>query len=122
MALIEVEPGDYMWLRAFARKPVMPPGKEPFAIYYIKTLIGICRFRLWETAYERKTITARALDATAFAPFGDIIDIRPQPDKIINQGNCARYHDLARLNFTKGGKAGISLFDAEASPFPIALN
>ena len=67
------------------------------------------------------TITARPLEATAFAPFGDIIDIRPQPDKIINQGKCARYHDLAGLDFTKGGKAGISLFDAEARSFPYRL-
>ena len=35
------------------------------------------------------TITARPMDAAGFAPFGDIIEIRPQPDKIINQGKCA---------------------------------
>ena len=66
-------------------------------------------------------IIARPLDAIAFAPYGDIIDIRPQPDKIINQGKCARYNDLATLDFIQSGKAGISLFNAEAIAFPYHL-
>ena len=61
------------------------------------------------------------LTAAAFAPFGDILDVAGDPDKIINQGLCGRYHDRATLDFADG-KAGISLFNAEARSFPIALD
>lgn len=59
----------------------------------------------------------RALTAEAFAPFGDVIELRDAPDKIINQGLCGRHHDLAQMDFSDG-RAGISLFDAEARHLP----
>lgn len=61
------------------------------------------------------------LTVNAFAPFGDVLEIAGDPDKIINQGLCGRHHDLARLDFADG-KAGISLFNAQARDFPIALD
>ncbi len=64
-----------------------------------------------------KTITARALTAEAFMPFGDVIERSGAPDKIINQGMCGRHHDLARMDFGSG-RAGISLFDAKARSLP----
>jgi len=57
------------------------------------------------------------LTAAAFAPWGDVIEKRGAPDRRINQGMCGRFHDLARLDFGDG-RAGISLFDAEARHLP----
>lgn len=67
-----------------------------------------------------KTIRPRPLTPAAFAPFGDVIDARGQPDKIINQGLCGRYHDRASLDFADG-RAGISLFDANPRSLPYRL-
>ncbi len=64
-----------------------------------------------------KALKTMALTADAFAPYGDVIEFSGTPDKIINQGLCGRYHDLATLDFTDG-RAGISLFDARARDLP----
>lgn len=61
------------------------------------------------------------LTATAFAPFGDVLDVAGDADKIINQGMCGRYHDRATLDFADG-RAGISLFKAQPRSFPIMLD
>ncbi|MDO5641303.1 MAG: ureidoglycolate lyase [Paracoccus sp. (in: a-proteobacteria)] len=66
-------------------------------------------------------ITARPLTQAEFAPYGEVIEIEGPPDRIINQGKCGRYHDLARLDFG-GGAAGISLFHAELRQMPYLLN
>jgi len=57
------------------------------------------------------------LTAAAFTPYGDVIEPRATPDVMINQGMCARHHDLAQLDFADG-HAGISLFDAKARSLP----
>ena len=61
------------------------------------------------------------LTAAAFAPFGDLLDVSGEPDKIINQGLCGRYHDRAVVEVTDG-KAGISLFNAQARQLPLVLD
>ncbi len=66
-------------------------------------------------------IRARPLTAEAFAPFGDVLEAVGDPDKIINQGLCGRFHDRARLDFGPGGRAGISLFQAEPRTLPYRL-
>ena len=66
-------------------------------------------------------LVARRLTAEAFAPYGDVIEARGTPDKIINGGLCGRFNDLARLDFGDG-RAGISLFDAQARAFPYRLD
>ena len=66
-------------------------------------------------------LQATAFDAGIFAQFGDVICTRKAPDKMINQGKCARYHDLAQLEFIGTGSAGISLFDAEPRALPYQL-
>jgi ureidoglycolate lyase len=62
------------------------------------------------------TVRAEPLTAAAFAAYGDVLeatgDFHP-----INAGLCARYHDRARLDFTDG-RAGLSLFDAQACALP----
>lgn len=66
-------------------------------------------------------ITVRPLTAEAFTPFGDVLDATGAPDKIINQGLCERFHDRARMDFGPGGRAGISLFQAEPRSLPCKL-
>ena len=66
------------------------------------------------------TIKTRPLTPSAFAPFGDVLQLRDTPDKIINQGLCGRHHDLAQMNMTNG-RAAISLFNAQPRQFPFTL-
>lgn len=66
-------------------------------------------------------IKAQLLTAAAFAPFGDVISADGAPDKMINAGLCGRFHDRARLDFG-GGRAGVSLFEAEPRQLPYALD
>ena len=61
-------------------------------------------------------IIAQPLTKKAFAPFGDVLELRDTPDKMINQDMCGRHHDLADLDFADG-RAGISLFDAVPKRF-----
>jgi ureidoglycolate lyase len=66
-------------------------------------------------------IKSEVLNARAFAPFGDILDTDGNPDMLINQGLCGRYHDRAVLDFGPGGRAGISIFNAEPRALPYTL-
>lgn len=66
-------------------------------------------------------LTATPLNPRDFAPFGDVIECRDVPDMIINAGRCGRHHDLAQMDFG-GGRAGISLFDAEARHWPVSID
>ncbi len=65
-------------------------------------------------------IAIRQLNTESFAAFGDVLELKAQPDKLINQGQCGRHHDLATLAFS-GGRAGISLFDAQPRSLPYKL-
>lgn len=69
----------------------------------------------------RRTIQIRPLTRTAFAPFGEVLDIDGTADKIINEGLCGRYHDRATLDFNEG-RAGVSLFSAQKRSLPLTLN
>ena len=68
------------------------------------------------------TLTAEPLTAAAFAPFGDVLEASGDPDKIINQGLCGRFHDRARMDFGPDGRAGISVFRAELRTLPLTLD
>jgi len=65
-------------------------------------------------------IVTQPLTSTAFAPFGDILEAKGTADKIINQGLCGRFHDLALFNFSDG-RSGISLFNATPRTLPYQL-
>jgi ureidoglycolate lyase len=67
-----------------------------------------------------REIVIQPLTRAAFAPFGDVIDCAGDPDKIINQGKCGRYHDRAQLEFADG-RAGVSLFNAAPRSLPYQL-
>lgn len=62
------------------------------------------------------------LSAEAFAPFGDVLEAVGAPDKMINGGFCGRWHDRAALDFGPGGRAGISVFNAEPRALPYELD
>ena len=61
------------------------------------------------------------LIASEFEPFGDVLQVQPSPTVMINQGNCARYSDLATLDFSTG-RAGISIFHAHPYRSPLTLS
>lgn len=67
-------------------------------------------------------IIAHPLTQTAFAPFGDVLEVNGPPDKLINAGLCGRFHDRAQLAFGTDGRAGISLFDAQPRALPYLLD
>ncbi|MBN2759231.1 MAG: ureidoglycolate lyase [Rhodobacteraceae bacterium] len=69
-----------------------------------------------------KVVLTQPLTAQAFAPFGDVLDATGAPDKLINQGLCGRFHDRAKLDFGPDGRAGISIFNAEARALPYTLD
>ncbi len=67
-----------------------------------------------------REVIIRPLDAEAFAPFGEVIEARGVPSAMINQGKCARFTDLAALDFADG-RAGISVFEGQSYALPLAL-
>ncbi len=66
------------------------------------------------------SLTAQALTAEAFRPFGDVIDAGGRATAMINDARCERFHDLARLEFGEG-RAGVSIFRSKASELPYRL-
>ena len=67
-------------------------------------------------------LTIQPLTATAFAPFGDVLETSDEPSYWINRNNCGRYHDLAQLDFASNGRAGISLFHSQPYKLPLLLD
>ncbi|AJE48628.1 ureidoglycolate lyase [Celeribacter indicus] len=67
-----------------------------------------------------RTILTEPLTTTAFARYGDVLEAAGAPDRIINQGKCARYHDRARVDVA-GARVGISIFHAELRALPYRL-
>jgi ureidoglycolate lyase len=66
-----------------------------------------------------RQIRTEPLMAPAFAPFGDVLEAAGD-HRLINQGQCLRFHDLARLEFTDAGP-GLSVFSAEPCSLPYTL-
>ncbi len=68
-------------------------------------------------------ITPRDLTQTAFAPYGDVIELSSAKEtRTINDGNTIRYHDLATLSLTEsGGTPLLNLFRTSPLPLPIKL-
>jgi len=70
---------------------------------------------------EAISIRTEPLCARAFAPFGDVLEAVGDADKVINQGMCGRFHDRANLDFAPEGRAGLSLFKAQARTLPLRV-
>jgi len=68
-----------------------------------------------------RDIVIQPISARGFAPFGEVIDCAGAPDKVINQGQCGRFHDRVDLDFVDG-QAGVSLFNANPRTLPYQLD
>lgn len=69
-----------------------------------------------------KLIKPTPLTAKAFAPYGDVIELRGE-QKNINNGNTVRYHDLAKLDLiAKGGKPSINIFRSTPLARPVVIH
>ncbi|OYU19771.1 MAG: Ureidoglycolate hydrolase [Rhodobacteraceae bacterium PARR1] len=68
-----------------------------------------------------RQITTEPLTATAFAPYGDVLDATSD-FRLINAGLCRRHHDRAQMDFGPDGRAGISIFDATPRSLPYAFD
>ena len=68
-----------------------------------------------------KVIITQPLTEQSFAPFGDVLAVVGDPSVMINLGKCARYSDLAKLDFSDG-RAGISIFKSEIRTLPCELD
>ncbi|MCH7741669.1 MAG: ureidoglycolate lyase [Proteobacteria bacterium] len=71
----------------------------------------------------KMAITPEDLTPEAFARFGNVIDVpSAKENKLINEGNTVRYHDLASLSLTQAaGTPLISIFRSTPLPLPITL-
>lgn len=70
----------------------------------------------------RLRLAAAPLTATAFAPFGDVIESEGRSHYPINAGTAQRYSDLAKVEVTAaGGRPLISLLRAEPVALPLRL-
>ncbi|ROO26736.1 ureidoglycolate lyase [Salinisphaera orenii] len=71
---------------------------------------------------ETHVIEAEPLTASAFAPYGDVIETAGHEAVPMNQGWARRYHDLADVDVTdRQGRVQISLAHVQAEESPVAL-
>lgn len=63
------------------------------------------------------TIRIETITPEAFAPFGELLAPKAEPDKMINAGRCERHHALATVQ-RGGGEAIISIFRSEPVSLP----
>lgn len=68
-----------------------------------------------------RRVTARPMDADAFAPFGTLVEAGGGAARSINAGLCTRWHDVARPDILDGA-ASISVFDAQVRTLPYRLD
>lgn len=68
------------------------------------------------------TLKAEPLTPEAFAPFGDVIQIARHAARIINEGTCERFDDLASVDvLANGGRPLISIFRATPRSLPFEV-
>lgn len=68
---------------------------------------------------DDRIIPAEALTAEAFAPWGEVLEATGEPDRIINEGRCGRWHERGRLDVE--GRGGISIFRSQSVRLPYAF-
>jgi ureidoglycolate lyase len=72
----------------------------------------------------RHVLRPEPLSAAAFAPFGQVIEARPDGSHHgINEGYAARYHDLAQVDTTADdGRTLVNIFRARPRALPLKLS
>ncbi|MEZ5879474.1 MAG: ureidoglycolate lyase [Nitratireductor sp.] len=69
-----------------------------------------------------KAIIARPLTREVFAPFGEVIEKAGSETRLINNGMCTRYHDLATVEIIgEGGRPSINIFAGKPYIMPLML-
>ncbi len=67
-------------------------------------------------------LRARPLTASAFQPFGEVIETAGHAARPINEDTCLRYDDLARIDVAaQGGRPLLSVFVASPRPLPLRV-
>jgi ureidoglycolate lyase len=67
-------------------------------------------------------LRAEPLTPAAFAPFGDVIQAEGHAPRLINEGTCERFDDLAPVDvLADGGRPLISIFKAAPRPLPFEV-
>jgi ureidoglycolate lyase len=67
-------------------------------------------------------LKAEPLTSEAFAPFGDVIQIAGRKPRLINEGTCERFDDLAPVDvLADGGRPLISIFKAVPRELPFEV-
>ncbi len=71
-----------------------------------------------------RPIPVETLSREAFAPFGDVIDTEGAAERrLINDGHCTRFHDLAALDLTgEGGRPLVNIFRSTAWEMPLRVS
>ena len=67
-------------------------------------------------------LKAEPLTAEVFAPFGDVIQTAGRAPRVINEGTCERFDDLASVDvLANGGRPLMSIFKAAPRPLPFEV-
>jgi ureidoglycolate lyase len=67
-------------------------------------------------------LKAEPLTAEVFAPFGDVIQTAGRAPRMINEGTCERFDDLASVDvLANGGRPLMSIFKAAPRPLPFEV-
>ena len=69
-----------------------------------------------------RILRPRPLDATAFAAFGDVVELANARQQVINAGTTTRFHDLASVDVAaEGGRTLLNVFRARPQAAPVRL-
>ena len=68
------------------------------------------------------TIVVEPLASDTFRSFGNVIEAGTTEPRLINQGMCKRYDDLADLDHDPKGRVGLSVFKANLCSLPYRLS
>lgn len=67
-------------------------------------------------------LTPKPLTTEAFAPFGDVLEVRDQTPIMINEGTTERYDSLATVQLSNAqDRAVINIFRAQARTLPMRI-
>ncbi len=67
-------------------------------------------------------LRAEPLTAEGFAPFGEVIEKRPDASRTINAGMAERFHDLAEIDVTEAaGRPLVNIFQGKPWALPLMI-